>query len=96
MTNNTELLEGLDKPGAYKGRYDKEAAKAIRELQEQVKEYDKALEILQQTLLEVAHAQQCGAEWYTKGSQGLYSQVSMWVSRGQDAINRIKTMGVEE
>jgi len=46
--------------------------------------------ILQQTILEVSHAQQCGASWYTKGEKGLYNQVYNWVGKGQSAINRIK------
>jgi hypothetical protein len=55
----------------------------VGKIEEQVK-------VLQQTLLEVAHAQQCGSSWYTKGEAGLYDQVSMWVRRGQTAINEIK------
>jgi hypothetical protein len=45
------------------------------------------IDVLRQTLLEVAHAQQSGAGWYTKGHNGLYQQVALWVRKGTDAIN---------
>jgi hypothetical protein len=44
------------------------------------------IDVLRQTLLEVAHAQQSGAEWYTKGHNGLYQQIALWVRKGDDAI----------
>ena len=53
--------------------------KAKTELQEQIN-------ILQQAIMEVRHAQHNGSAWYTKGEGGLFQQVSMWVSKGQDAI----------
>ena len=53
----------------------------INELREQIK-------VLQQTLSEVSHAQINGPSWYTRGENGLYQQVAMWVRRGQDAINK--------
>ncbi len=56
--------------------------KKIKAIEEQVK-------VLRQTLLEVSAAQQCGSRWYTRGEGGLYQQISMWVRRGQDAINEI-------
>lgn len=49
-----------------------------------------SIKTIRQTLLEVAHAQQCGSEWYTKGSQGLYQQVSMWVRRGTEAVKKVE------
>jgi len=47
------------------------------------------LKILQQTILEVRHAQNNGSDWYTKGDSGLYQQVSLWLDKGQKAINEI-------
>lgn len=74
-------------PAKHWAKYDLSACKVGWEarqanIEEQVK-------VLQQTLLEVSHAQQCGAEWYTKGEAGLFSQVSMWIRRGQTAIDEI-------
>lgn len=51
---------------------------------------DAALKTLEQALHEVRHAQDCGAEWYTKGSSGLYQQVRMWVNKGFDAIREAR------
>jgi len=47
------------------------------------------IKIMQQTILEVRHAQYNGSDWYTKGSSGLYQQVSLWLNKGQEAINKI-------
>jgi hypothetical protein len=51
---------------------------------------DAALKTLEQALREVSHAQDRGAEWYTKGSSGLYQQVRMWVNKGFDAIREAR------
>jgi hypothetical protein len=64
----------------------------INELAAKCEAYDESFVVLQQTLLEVSHAQQNGSDWYTKGSSGLYQQVSMWIGKGQEAINRIKEL----
>lgn len=50
-----------------------------------------ALSEAHQALLEVKHAQEVGANWYTKGSEGLYQQVSMWVRRGMAAIVKVRS-----
>lgn len=49
-------------------------------------EVEAALRAARQALLEVRHAQQTGASWYTRGERGLYDQVAMWVRRGLEAI----------
>ena len=52
-------------------------------------DYDKAiaaLKVCHQALLEVMHAQEVGASWYTRGESGLYAQVRMWVRNGFEAI----------
>jgi hypothetical protein len=53
-----------------------------------------ALPILSQALLEVAHAQECGAQWYTRGADGLYNQVAMWVRKGRAAIAAVQPKDV--
>jgi len=55
---------------------------------EQINELREQIKVLQQTLMEVSHAQRNGSSWYTRGENGLYQQVSMWLRRGQDAINK--------
>lgn len=47
-----------------------------------------ALKEARQALLEVQHAQEVGANWYTRGESGLYQQVAMWIRRGVAAINK--------
>ena len=54
-----------------------------------LKELESAIEVLRQTLLEVAHAQSAGPGWYTRGSDGLYQQISMWVRKGVEAIGSV-------
>jgi hypothetical protein len=49
-----------------------------------------ALKTAHQALLEVAHAQDAGPEWYTRGASGLRQQVSTWVRRGLDALNKTR------
>lgn len=49
-----------------------------------------ALKTAHQALLEVAHAQDVGPEWYTRGASGLRQQVGMWVRRGLDALNKAR------
>jgi hypothetical protein len=45
-----------------------------------------ALKVAQQSLLEFSHAQECGPSWYTCGANGMYSQVSMHLRRGLEAV----------
>lgn len=47
------------------------------------------IKIINQMILEVRHAQYNGSDWYTKGSSGLYQQVSMWLNKGTDASFKI-------
>lgn len=53
-------------------------------------EFEKCLQDINQAFLEIAHAQRNGPSWYTRGENGMYQQVSMWLSRGFDATERIK------
>jgi hypothetical protein len=45
-----------------------------------------ALKVAQQSLLEFSHAQESGPSWYTRGENGMYSQVSLWLRRGLEAV----------
>jgi hypothetical protein len=52
----------------------------------EVKELRSALKVAQQSLLEFSLAQERGPSWYTRGEQGMYSQVSLWLRRGLEAV----------
>jgi len=54
---------------------------------EEIEELRKHIKILQQTILEVRHAQYNVSDWYTRGDSGLYQQVSMWLEKGQVSID---------
>lgn len=47
---------------------------------------DEALRVAQQALMEVAHAQEVGPQWYSRGESGLRNQVDMWVRKGLTAL----------
>lgn len=55
-----------------------------------IRDLEAALKIVHQALIEVAHAQDVGPWWYTKGANGLYQQVAMWVRKGLDAIAAVR------
>jgi len=55
-------------------------------LREQLKERDKAIEVLRQTVMEVHHAQSRGPDWYTRGASGLFSQVRMSLEKSKEAL----------
>ena len=54
-----------------------------------IKELEAAIDVLRQAVLEVRHAQNSGPNWYTKGSKGLYMQVSMWLNKADEALKSI-------
>ena len=53
------------------------------------KRIKKQVKVLQQMVMEVSHAQQKGPGWYTRGTDGMFQQVQMWIGRGQAAIDEI-------
>lgn len=60
---------------------------------EAANEIDKLRAVLNtahQTVLEVMHAQEVGSNWYTRGANGLYQQVSRWTTR---AFQELKSVG---
>lgn len=62
---------------------------------ERIAELDAALDVCNQMILEVNHAQSNGSDWYTKGESGLYQQVSMWIRKASDAITKARGQGNE-
>ena len=69
-----------------------EAIKYIRadEAEEKIERLDSVIKVLHQAILEVDHAQQDGASWYTKGSSGLYQQVRLWINKSYEALKTLK------
>lgn len=50
------------------------------------------IKVLRQTVMEVRHAQHNGPAWYTKGDNGLYSQVRMHLDKASDAMKPIQSL----
>lgn len=44
------------------------------------------LKIAQQAILEFSTAQERGPQWYTRGKDGMYRQVELWLQRGLEAV----------
>lgn len=65
-------------------------AKEVERLKAERDELHAAIKTANQALLEVAHAQYNGPEWYTRGESGLRQQVAMWVQRGLEAIAKVQ------
>lgn len=55
-------------------------------LGDEINQLRAALKVAQQSLLEFSHAQESGPSWYTRGEQGMYSQVNLWLRRGLEAV----------
>ena len=91
-----QLIERLKKPvpgyptGCVRSKDWHEAADTIETLQARIAELDAALDVCNQMILEVNHAQSNGSDWYTKGESGLYQQVSMWIGKASDAIKKAR------
>jgi hypothetical protein len=56
------------------------------EAADELESYRAALKVALQALLEFSHAQQSGPGWYTRGADGMYRQVRMWLDRGLEAV----------
>ncbi len=50
------------------------------------------IKILEQTVMEVRHAQQSGARWYTKGDDGLFQQVRLHLDRADKSIKSVSDL----
>lgn len=48
------------------------------------------LRTIKQMIAEVNHAQLSGPGWYTKGANGLYQQVALWLKKGEEASSKIE------
>lgn len=55
-------------------------------LEAEIEQLRAALKVAQQAILEFSHAQECGPRWYTRGADGMYAQVHMWLHRGLEAV----------
>lgn len=66
-----------------------EAADYILQLREEAEKMKAAIMVVSQTLLEVSHAQDVGANWYTRGHSGLFAQIRMQVAKGVKAIKEL-------
>lgn len=49
-----------------------------------------AIETIEQALLEIKHAREVGPGWYTRGAAGRYAQVSMWVHKAHEALEKLR------
>jgi len=53
----------------------------------EIKLLREALKVAQQAILEFSHAQESGPSWYTRGANGMYQQVRLWLDRGMTAVS---------
>lgn len=58
----------------------------VLSLADEIETLRAALKVAQQSLLEFSAAQERGPSWYTRGEQGMYSQVRLWLRRGLEAV----------
>jgi hypothetical protein len=56
------------------------------EAADEIESYRAAIKVAYQALLEFSHAQESGPGWYTRGQNGMYAQVRMWLDRGLEAV----------
>lgn len=67
------------------------------ELEARLKAAGEAVETLQQTVAEVAHAHANGTKWYSGGERGLYMQVRMWIDKGtKAAVDAIRACNLNQ
>ena len=68
---------------ARKELYDDE----VQNLCEEIEDLKSRLKIAHQAILEFSAAQERGPGWYTRGRDGMYAQVRMWITKGFNATN---------
>lgn len=73
--------------------FDQHVGDEVREAADEIENLRGALKVTHRALFEVSHAQQSGANWYTRGESGLYQQVAMWVRKGFEAIDSVRRGG---
>jgi hypothetical protein len=61
-------------------------APPVFEAADEIEQLRAALKVAQQSLVEFSHAQEVGPSWYTRGANGMYQQVSLWLRRGLEAV----------
>jgi len=62
----------------------------VSEQQSKITKLRAALKVMHQALLEFSHARNCGPSWYTRGYDGMYAQVHMWLQRGLAAAASVR------
>jgi hypothetical protein len=75
--------------------FDQHVGHEVREAADQIEKLRAALKVTHQSLLEFRHAQESGPRWYTRGEDGMYAQVHMWLRKGLDAINGCRGPGFQ-
>ena len=55
-----------------------------------------AIEVLGHMVMEVRHAQEVGAGWYTRGAGGLYQQVRLWLDKADADIKSVEPELLQE
>jgi len=58
--------------------------------EQRIRDLEAVIDVLKQTVAEVRVAQNSGPVWYTKGSKGLYMQVSLWLDKADEAFKSIE------
>lgn len=109
MSLSDELLDSIDGAEETAGRDSQltewaRMAKEIEDVRDSwCAEYTKArderdclieaLKVVDQFVLEVQHAQEAGARWYTRGENGLRAQIQLWLGKARAAIRAVKHDG---
>lgn len=60
---------------------------------EEIERLRAALPDAEQALIEVLAAQERGANWYTRGADGLFQIVNRWAHKGLNAIRSVHSAG---
>jgi hypothetical protein len=54
-------------------------------LRDHIDKLNHVIKVQAQALAEVRHAQDSGSQWYTRGADGLFMQVRMWLDKASEA-----------
>lgn len=54
------------------------------------KRLKEALSVCEQAIIEFSAAQERGPGWYTRGVDGMYAQIRLWLGKAFDAIREAK------
>ena len=59
-------------------------------LTDRERELVEAFKVFEQFLLELGHAREAGASWFTKGEEGRAAHIAMWFRKAQDAAKKAR------